>query len=107
LSSYLKNNTIKALDVEKIQEIVASHFSIKVTDLNSKSRLRNIAKPRQIAMYLAKKHTKESLANIGSKFGGKNHATVIHSEKQILLSVDKDQKLLEDIKTIEEKLFSK
>ncbi len=107
LSSYLKNNTVKALNVEKIQEIVAHHFSIKVTDLNSKSRLRNIAKPRQIAMYLAKKHTKESLANIGSKFGGKNHATVIHSEKQILLSVDKDQKLLEDIKTIEEKLFSK
>lgn len=106
LASYLKNNN-KVVNIEKIQEVVASHFAIKVNDLNSKSRLRNIAKPRQIAMYLAKKHTKESLANIGSKFGGKNHATVIHSEKQILTAIDKDQKMLEDIKTIEDKLFSK
>ena len=107
LSSYLKSNNTKVINVEKIQEIVASHFAIKVSDLNSKSRMRNIAKPRQIAMYLAKKHTKESLANIGSKFGGKNHATVIHSEKQILTAIDKDQRMLEDIKAIEEKLFSK
>jgi chromosomal replication initiator protein len=106
LSSYLKNNKTRTVDVEKIQKIITEFYSLKPSDLNSKSRSRNIAKPRQIAMYLVKKHTKESLDNIGNKFGGKNHATVLHSEKQILKLIEIDLKLAEEIKQIEDRILN-
>ncbi|MCV6900809.1 hypothetical protein OE165_27640, partial [Escherichia coli] len=64
--------------VEKIQKIVAQFYGIKIADLSSQNRARSIARPRQIAMYLAKNLTSESLPKIGKGFGGKNHATVIH-----------------------------
>ena len=58
-------------------------------------------------MYLAKKLTQESLAVIGGKFGGKNHATVIHSEKQVISMINLDCKINEEIKIIEDKIISK
>jgi chromosomal replication initiator protein len=106
LSSYIKNSKQEIVTIEKIQKIVAEFYNIKISELNSASRVRNIARPRQIAMYLSKKYTQESLTSIGEKFGKKNHATVIHSEKQVIAMLD-NNKILEEIKTIEEKISSK
>ncbi len=107
LSSYIKNNKQEKITIEKIQKIVAEFYNIKISELTSSSRVRNIARPRQIAMYLAKKLTQESLAVIGGKFGGKNHATVIHSEKQVIVMLNNDHKIAEQIKIIEEKISDK
>jgi chromosomal replication initiator protein len=73
----------KKLSVEDIQRTVAEHFKIKVADLKSKKKHAAIAHPRQIAMFLARKLTPASLPELGQKFGGKDHTTVLHNVKKI------------------------
>lgn len=73
----------KHLNVDYIQKMVASFFNIKVTELKSKKRKKVIAFPRQIAMYLARELTGESYPEIGHKFGGRDHSTVIHAVAKI------------------------
>jgi chromosomal replication initiator protein len=73
----------KSPTIEIIQKEVASFFSIKISDLKSKRRLRKIALPRQVAMYLAREYGKVSYPEIGASFGGKDHSTVIHAFKKI------------------------
>ena len=73
----------RAITIETIQKVVAEFYNLKVADLKSKSNSRNIAVPRQIAMYLCKSLTKASLPEIGREFGGKHHTTVIHSINKI------------------------
>jgi len=71
------------LTVDKIQRVTAEEFSITLDDMTSKRRSRNIARPRQVAMYLCKKLTKRSLPDIGRRFGGRDHTTVMHAVKRI------------------------
>ncbi len=104
LKAYFNSTKSKAATIEKIQKAVAEFYEIKLSDLTSSSRLRSFARPRQIAMYLAKKLTQESLPKIGREFGGKNHATVIHSVKLIESLIAKDESLLKAVKSLEEKL---
>jgi chromosomal replication initiator protein len=73
----------RAITIETIQKVVADFYNLKVADLKSKSNSRNIAVPRQIAMYLCKTLTKASLPEIGREFGGKHHTTVLHSINKI------------------------
>lgn len=73
----------KYLNTEYVQKTVASFFNVKVADLKSKKRKRVIAFPRQIAMYLSRELTSDSYPEIGSKFGGKDHSTVIHAVNKI------------------------
>jgi chromosomal replication initiator protein len=73
----------RAITIETIQKVVADFYNLKVADLKSKSNSRNIAVPRQIAMYLCKNLTKASLPEIGREFGGKHHTTVLHSINKI------------------------
>jgi len=73
----------RAVTIETIQKVVADFYNLKVADLKSKSNSRNIAVPRQIAMYLCKTLTKASLPEIGREFGGKHHTTVLHSINKI------------------------
>ena len=73
----------KMVTIDEIQRVVAEKFDIKVNDLKSKSRRRELVTPRQIAMYLARQLTNESLPQIGRKFGNKDHTTVIHSIKKV------------------------
>ncbi len=104
LSNYFKASKDAAPTIDKIQKAVAQFYGIKISDLNSNSRTRNIARPRQVAMYLAKSLTSDSLPKIGKEFGGKNHATVIHSVKLVQEMMDSDSKFLQEVKTLEEKL---
>jgi chromosomal replication initiator protein len=73
----------RAITIETIQKVVADFYNLKVADLKSKTNSRNIAVPRQIAMYLCKTLTRASLPEIGREFGGKHHTTVLHSINKI------------------------
>ena len=90
--------------IEKIQKIVAVNFEIKISDLKSNSRLREFARPRQIAMYLSKNLTDKNLPEIGREFGGKNHATVIHAIKKVEELMENDAKFSVTLKNLEEKI---
>lgn len=83
-----------SISIDGIQRAVAAHFALKVTDLRSKRRHRSIAEPRQIAMFLARELTGASLSEIGQKFGGKDHSTVIHSCNKIAKTKDKDSRII-------------
>lgn len=69
----------KIPSITDIQRVVAAHFGLKPEDLSAKKRTRNISLPRQIAMYLVRKHTDSSLPRIGDEFGGRDHTTVLHA----------------------------
>ena len=73
----------RELTIEIIQKQVADHFKIKVSELKSEKRLKALVVPRQIAIYLCRELTKASYPEIGEKFGGKDHSTIIHSVKKI------------------------
>jgi chromosomal replication initiator protein len=78
----------RAITIEGIQKVVADYYGLRVADLKSKSNARNIALPRQIAMYLCKTLTKASLPEVGREFGGKHHTTVLHSINKITALYD-------------------
>ena len=82
LQDLLKSSN-KKITIEEIQKKVAEHFNIRITDMHSPRRSRSVARPRQIAMYLAKSITSRSLPEIGRKFGGRDHTTVMHAVKKI------------------------
>jgi len=75
--------TERRITIDEIQKKVAEHFNIRVADMHSARRARAVARPRQVAMYLAKQLTPRSLPEIGRKFGGRDHTTVIHAVRKI------------------------
>ena len=79
------------ITIEQIQRVVAAHYRLRTDDLKSKNNSRQIAVPRQIAMYLCKRLTKHSFPEIGREFGGKHHTTVIHSVEKIEALITRDQ----------------
>ena len=87
----LLSNMQAAISIEDIQKVVVSYYNIPMSDFLSSRRSRHIARPRQVAMYLSKKLTTKSLPEIGRKFTGRDHTTVIHAIKKIeeLMNVDK------------------
>ena len=86
----------KLVSIENIQKTVAEYFKIRVGDLLSKKRSRSIARPRQIAMALAKELTNHSLPEIGDAFGGRDHTTVLHGCRRIEALRESDQRISED-----------
>jgi chromosomal replication initiator protein len=93
----------REVTVDTIIKEVGLHFTIKATDIKSDRRIKSIILPRQIAIYLARKLTDNSLVSIGEKFGGKDHATVIHSVKKI----EEEMKVKKELKDTVEKLERK
>ena len=91
----------KVISVDDIQKHVAEHYNIRVSDMHSNRRLRVVARPRQIAMYLVKKLTHASLPEIGRKFGGRDHTTVMHGVRKIEELIEKDSAFAEDIYMLE------
>ena len=73
----------RQISIENIQKTVADYYKIRISDMHSKKRSRAIARPRQVAMALAKELTQLSLPEIGSNFGGRDHTTVLHACRQI------------------------
>ena len=86
--------------VKNILKTVASYYDIKVSDIKSKRRTREISTTRQIAMYLCREHTKSSLPEIGRQFGGKDHTTVIFSHKKISNNIKENNDLKDSVREI-------
>ncbi|MEM9725014.1 MAG: chromosomal replication initiator protein DnaA [Pseudomonadota bacterium] len=79
----LLKRTDKKTSIEEIQRVVAEHYNIRLADMHSPRRSRSVARPRQIAMYLCKVLTQKSYPEIGGKFGGRDHTTVLHAVKKV------------------------
>ncbi|RQR60529.1 chromosomal replication initiator protein DnaA [Burkholderia sp. Bp9126] len=94
----------RQISVENIQKTVADFYNIKVADMYSKKRPANIARPRQIAMYLAKELTQKSLPEIGELFGGRDHTTVLHAVRKIADERSKDAQLNHELHVLEQTL---
>lgn len=94
----------KHVTIDSIQDIVSSYFNLRIEDLKSQRRTRNVAYPRQIAMYLSRKLTDMSLPKIGEEFGGRDHTTVIHAYEKISENLKTDDSLQHTINDITKKL---
>jgi chromosomal replication initiator protein len=105
LRDLLRSND-KRLTIEDIQKSVCEFYKIKVSDLLSSRRMQNIARPRQVAMYLAKALTTKSMPEIGRKFGGRDHTTVLHAVKKVQECMERDSEFAQDIRTLKRSLES-
>ncbi len=104
LKDFINSNN-KSINVEFIQNLVASHFNLNIQELLSPRRSRSLARPRQIAMYLAKQHTTNSLPDIGRKFSNRDHTTVIHAVKKIDELIRKDNDIKQSVIELKKKLL--
>ncbi|MEG0391133.1 MAG: chromosomal replication initiator protein DnaA, partial [Anaerovoracaceae bacterium] len=99
LKDILSSSDMK-ISIDSIKRIVCRHFGITIKDMDSSKRTRNLAFPRQIAMYLCKELTDNSLPKIGEAFGGKDHTTVLHAHKKITNDLNSDEDLKETIEEL-------
>jgi len=108
LTKEVLRHTLKGADkdvtIENIQKTICEFFNIRIGDLKAKRRTQNIALPRQVAMYLCRKHTETSFPAIGDKFGGRDHSTVIHASKTIERRIKEDPHMQNTIEKLERSL---
>ncbi|MFN3669166.1 MAG: chromosomal replication initiator protein DnaA [Brevundimonas sp.] len=104
LGSALRGGPERRITVDEIQKTVADHFSLKQADLLSERRTRAVARPRQIAMWLCKQHTTRSYPDIGRRFGGRDHTTVLHGVRKIEELMGLDDQIARDVETLTRKL---
>ncbi len=90
----------RRVTIDEIQKLVSQHFELKPLDLVSARRARAVARPRQIAMYLAKRLTTRSLPEIGRKFGGRDHSTVIHAVRRVEELRDQDRDIDQAVRVL-------
>jgi chromosomal replication initiator protein len=105
LLDLLRSNE-RVVTIEEIQRKVAERYNIKISDMSSARRIRTVARPRQIAMYLSKNLTTKSLADIGKKFGKKDHTTVMHALKKIDELCQTDAEFMEEVNLLKRILQS-
>lgn len=106
LKDYLGKSIYVTNDIQRIQKAVADYFKITVEDLKSKKRNANINYPRQIAMYICRMTTEETIVKIGLEFGNRDHSTVLHSYEKIANDIKTNFKLKEDIEKIKNKIVN-
>jgi len=104
LKAIISGKQNKQVTVDLIQEVVANYYSLRIEDFKSARRTRNVAFPRQIAMYLARKITDLSLPKIGEEFGGRDHTTVIHAYEKISQQLKTDEQLQNAVKDITKRI---
>jgi chromosomal replication initiator protein len=93
------------ITVETIQKLVADHYNIKLTELKSPRRLKTLTGPRQIAMYLCRKYVKSSYPELGLKFGGKDHSTVVHAVQKIERRIEEEPSFRKELDGLEKMLL--
>ena len=103
LKDFISSNN-KSTNIESIQNIVAAYFNLNIQEMLSQRRSRSLARPRQIAMYLAKQYTTNSLPDIGRRFSNRDHTTVIHAVKKIDELIKKDNQIKVDVVEIKKRL---
>ncbi len=94
----------RRITIDEIQRKVAEHYSIRLADMHSARRSRNVARPRQVAMFLAKQLTARSLPEIGRKFGGRDHTTVMHAVRKVEELMVEDASFSQDVEVIKRAL---
>lgn len=104
LKNLLKEKEEKILTIDEIQKAVALFYNIKFSDLRSKRRHRNIALPRQVAMFISREYGRFSYPEIGSSFGGKDHSTAIHACKKIEKELKENQEIKGAVKALKQNL---
>jgi chromosomal replication initiator protein len=104
LKKFFKQGEKREITVDEIVKTVAGKFNIKISDLKSQKKNKNLVIPRQIAMYLSRKLTNLSFPDIGAKIGGKDHSTVIYATNKVREILDKDPKMLASVREIEDML---
>lgn len=107
LKDIISNKQTRQVTVDLIQDIVANYYNLRIEDFKSARRTRNIAYPRQIAMYLCRKLTDMSLPKIGEEFGGRDHTTVIHAYEKISSGLKKDESLKNALNDLTKKINQK
>ncbi|NCT40253.1 MAG: chromosomal replication initiator protein DnaA [Alphaproteobacteria bacterium] len=90
----------RRITIDEIQRKVAEHYNLRLTDMHSARRARNVARPRQVAMYLAKQLTARSLPEIGRKFGGRDHTTVMHAVRKVEELIEEDAQIAQDVDVV-------
>jgi len=104
LGAAMRGGPERRITVDEIQKTVADHFNMKQADLLSERRTRAVARPRQIAMYLCKQHTTRSYPDIGRRFGGRDHTTVLHGVRKIEELMPQDDQIARDVEALTRKL---
>ncbi|MER3446183.1 MAG: chromosomal replication initiator protein DnaA [Candidatus Dadabacteria bacterium] len=104
LKNIVKEHTRQVMSIESIQKEVANFFGIKLQELKSEKKVKNVALPRQVAMYLARRYTGASFPEIGEKFGGKDHSTVIHAVRKIETMIGEDPTLKEMVNAVSRRI---
>ena len=104
LRDLLRSNDRRVITIEDIQQKVCDYYNVKISDLLSTRRMQVIAKPRQIAMYLSKILTPKSLPEIGRRFGGRDHTTVMHSVRRVEEECANDREYSNDVEVLRRSL---
>ncbi len=104
LQPNLKVSVERRVTVDEIQKLTADHFGLKQADLLSERRTRSVARPRQVAMWLCKQHTTRSYPDIGRRFGGRDHTTVLHAVKKVEELLTSDDQIARDVEALTRKL---
>ncbi len=104
LKDLLQEEARRSVSIDNIQKRVAEHFDVRYADMTSKRRPKNIAFPRQIAMYIARELTKSSLMEIGDAFGGRDHGTVLHAHRLVKGRILTDEKIRQVVKFLQDQL---
>jgi len=104
LRDIISKKNSKQITIDSIQETVANYYNLRIDDFKSKRRTKNVAFPRQIAMFLSRKLTDMSLPKIGEEFGGRDHTTVIHAYEKISKDLEEDEGLKETISELIKKI---
>jgi chromosomal replication initiator protein len=94
----------KRITIQQIFDAVTKYYNVKMSDLQSKKRHKSVAFPRQVCMYLARRHTRYSLEEIGGYFGGRDHTTVLHAERKIGSDVQDDREIAHQLTQIESQI---
>ncbi len=95
LKHLISNN--KKITLIDIKEVVANYYNISLEDLVSKKKTKNIAYPRQVAMYIARKLTDYSLPKLGEEFGGRDHSTVLHAYNKVEEDIESSQEVKKNV----------
>jgi chromosomal replication initiator protein len=95
-----------SITIDMIQKVVCEFYSLRLSDLRSKKRSRTVAVPRQVAMYLCRRHTSASFPTIGDRFGGRDHSTVIHAAHVVDQRMNEDPTFRATVERIERMLAS-
>ncbi|MEF9935366.1 MAG: chromosomal replication initiator protein DnaA [Clostridium sp.] len=104
LKDIISNRTSKQITISLIQDVVGNYYNLRMDDFKSKRRTKNVAYPRQIAMYIARNLTDLSLPKIGEEFGGRDHTTVIHAYEKISAGLEKDETLVNTVEELIKKI---